>query len=771
MSGKPAATAAAAKSAAARPAVKSADTAKAGAKPAGPAAKTAAKSAAPASDDPFDVKTEQASKAVRLYPQPKPGRQWQVVCPMCETPGYTAPQAAGKPVRCVNPKCLMPVFTAPQPEAEKPAEETPAAAGGLSRGMMAALAVLLLAAAGFAVWYFFLREDPGARLAELNQPAISDEELQRRAREREALLNPETKPQDDNTAAIEPPKPQEPSELTPQAIPAMQRWADSPGQYGPRDRPLSVQWIASAQIDLGDVAGARATLEELASMEDVRPANQVIPLVDLAWKQLADGQSADETVASALELAAVLRGVDQLEWQAQTHLAALLVALGRRDEAGSVLKRPATANPEQEQLWADEHIVRADETYDMTLAARHAPPLPPERSDWGAVALAAALHGHAAEALQWANAAPDLPTRSDALAEWAEALAAASVRDGGPIDLAPLEASLSELPEDERNAILARAEARVARRLFAASGKQAAEPWAARSGERIAGLPETTPAEMPGVKAMHDLDSRLPGRERLQLIAAAAAEAAHAQLLLGDATAAATTFEKALQALDAITPPTDELRTAASQANFVEGELAEELKLSNPDQIRLALNQYTRNALRLRDAGARRDAVKAALLEQAAAWGLGRATEAAAAPALAFRREIDELLTADPVQPREIARRINARAESGQGVPSHAVSRAMLEAACGLVRRGQVEAAFSLIGALDNDYRQADAALLAAALACKSGGGIKAWTVLEGESLETMTKLAGYRGFVAGAGPPAPEPTPSSDADADADVE
>jgi hypothetical protein len=532
-----------------------------------------------------------------------------------------------------------------------------------------------------------------------------------------------------------------------------------------------MQWIASAQTELGEVDAARKTLDQLAATQGVRPANRVIPLVDLAWRQLTAGQSADETVAAALALADGMRGADQLDWSAQTDLAALLVALGRRDEAVPVLERPATSNPAQEQFWADQQAVRLDGTYDMTLAHQHGPPLPPERSDWGAVALAAVLHGHAAEALPWANAAPDEQIRSDALAEWAEAIAAAAARDGGTVDLKPLEASLSDLSEDERKAVLARAEARVARRLLVAGDKKAAEPWVARGGARIAELPEPPPREAPGVKAMYDLDSRLPWRDRLRLIATAAAEMAHAHMLMGNAAAAAESFTKALHALDAIAPPTDALRTLADQANFVEGELADALKLTNPDQIRLAMNQYRRNALRLRDAGAQRDAVRVALLEQAAAWGLSGALEAAGQPALAttptitFRQEIDELLSASPVPVDQIGQRINARLEKGQGVPDHAVIRVVLEAACRLVRQGQVEAAFSLVGSLNNDYWAADAAILTAALACQSGHGAQAWPLLQGPSLETMTKLAGYRGFVAGAGPPAPTP-PASSADA-----
>ena len=100
---------------------------KPGAKPAAPAATSGSssgksagskkskaapeKAEKPSSDDPFDVASPTARKAVQLLPKPSKGKLHRIQCPMCETAGFQSKKAAGREVRCANKECLVPIFT------------------------------------------------------------------------------------------------------------------------------------------------------------------------------------------------------------------------------------------------------------------------------------------------------------------------------------------------------------------------------------------------------------------------------------------------------------------------------------------------------------------------------------------------------------------------------------------------------------------------------------------------------------------------------------
>ena len=67
----------------------------------------------PGDDLPFESELTTGKSAIPAMPNPTKQRTLQVICPMCDTPGYLPPTAAGQSVRCANSKCVMPVFTAP----------------------------------------------------------------------------------------------------------------------------------------------------------------------------------------------------------------------------------------------------------------------------------------------------------------------------------------------------------------------------------------------------------------------------------------------------------------------------------------------------------------------------------------------------------------------------------------------------------------------------------------------------------------------------------
>gem|GEM_PF-5314544 len=157
------------------------------AKPLSPKAESRAKNSEPVAsrpeepeeDDPFELEKKAEIKAIRLRKKPEPGRSHKVVCPMCETPGFTARKAAGMQVCCVNSECLMPVFTAPllEQQSESPLQELDKPN---SKAVWISVVVVVVLSGCFGLWYFVFGEGngkvkPAAKLAKMTpqrQPVI-----------------------------------------------------------------------------------------------------------------------------------------------------------------------------------------------------------------------------------------------------------------------------------------------------------------------------------------------------------------------------------------------------------------------------------------------------------------------------------------------------------------------------------------------------------------------------------------------------------------------
>ncbi len=127
--------------------------------PSAAAPQSALKQPQPDSDenDPFAVEKVEKSetgKVIRLHSQPVKGRSHKVVCPMCDTEGFTSRKAAGHEVRCPNPDCQLPVFTAPEIKKEEPVEEQ-AASPAFSPPVLIGSVIAAVVVIGGAVWFFF----------------------------------------------------------------------------------------------------------------------------------------------------------------------------------------------------------------------------------------------------------------------------------------------------------------------------------------------------------------------------------------------------------------------------------------------------------------------------------------------------------------------------------------------------------------------------------------------------------------------------------------
>ncbi|MCA9118370.1 MAG: hypothetical protein KDA79_25070, partial [Planctomycetaceae bacterium] len=349
MSGKPSAGGAAVSKAPSRPAAAAAPEKKG--KPAATASRAAAsasKGSSPgkaqkaAGDDPFETEGTAAVKAIQLLPAPRPGRQWEVICPMCETPGYTATKASGREVRCANSGCLVPVFTAPEYEAPvaPPEPEPEKARWPIVAGVTLAGCALVAAVGYFALFY---DSEGGLSEKDLGAPFVRN------------APEPKDDPENPDGTGESPGVELNPfdttsgggnSDQTARAgdLPAA---AELPGtmlaelvkesqQAPPSQKAASRRLIAEAYAQLGQLEAAR---EQLAQLDKVRRNSlefyRIPPLTRIAWRQLVDGEAAaaKQTLDEALQAASQLESFGRVPLDYATLLSGALVAANRASEA------------------------------------------------------------------------------------------------------------------------------------------------------------------------------------------------------------------------------------------------------------------------------------------------------------------------------------------------------------------------------------------------------------------------------------------------------
>ncbi|WP_166826409.1 hypothetical protein [Thalassoroseus pseudoceratinae] len=697
-------------------------------------AKSSGDSSAPKSDDPFDVQGEKVSKYVRLRVKPKPGREYRVVCPMCETAGYTSEQAAGKPVRCINPDCLMPIFTCPEPEKEP--EPEPEKSSGLSAGMLTAIAILLLGGGGFGVWWFVLREDPSIAMQNAAKPGMTDADFERQRKQIEALENPKGN-QATEVVATEPEK-VTPEELRQSALTEMVKYSEHTPQMGNRDPAYGIQMIASIHAARGDEAAVRKQLARLTKLGVQRPDYRIIPLTDLAWNQISNGQPTAKTLDEALELAGKVRGTGQPDWRAITGLAAVLVAENRADEAADLLSKLRTRE-DKEVYWAKLQSLRETKNFDFAKQMQHAALVEPADPSRVSVTGTLATHGKSKEALEWANRIQDINSRAEALATWGENVAANQAAQSQLVTLTGFDESLGGLSADVQRSVRTQVHARVARRLATLGQTDLAKTWLAKADTEIASSQTPDARPTPDVKELYDYQIALPWADALELSAIATAEAAAAHRQLGQSDQSKSLVEKTRALIAAITPPLDAMQSLVSEIDqnsaSIQNTLGQELNLLTDDQKRTAEKQYRRHAYDLKTAAEKYQALQEVLLAKA---------NGEPAPAVAsYQQKIDQVLAEGSVD--ELADLINSPPRK---IGSIQVAEAAMRAASKLLENGKLNEALTYIRRLEQFDPAEDAAEMVGGAAVNV---MDAEAVLKaiGESRLMPTRRgAALRGFV-----------------------
>ncbi|MAG92926.1 MAG: hypothetical protein CMJ48_04165 [Planctomycetaceae bacterium] len=572
-----------------------------------PAAKPRRKPPEASTETPFDLNPTLDQSSVRLARKPAKGRSYRIVCPMCDTPGFTTPAAVGREVRCANPDCLVPVFTAPKPEAPKEEPDDGAEVKrGLSAGAITMIVVVLLLAGGGGAFYYIF--DP----ANEDQPLVDEPYVP----DADAPTDPDDDPSKPDVAVT----PTAPTDTGPTLAKIVSLAPDemvTSAQNAPRgEKPDSRVATARAFAQLGQIEQALGEIDQLGHVSSGNRSRTVVPLAEIASFQIRIGDStaALATLQKALIAAAELpdRGLESV--YASAKLAVPLVAAGRLSEAGQLVAAHADATP-LGQLAAAVQRVEAYGSWDFDRDMRQQAAYPPANPTWSSVAESLVLRGLISEALKWARAAPDAPTKSDALAAWAVALVRSEMSHSKPWP------AVSETIAPEIQGLTppakARVLARVCRVLQDAKQTDAAQQVLAQAATALdpASIPE--PYEIPETAQVYEL--KLPDPTAGRASALAAAEIAMAQAAGGESDVSLMTLEMARAFLHTTAPRVNDARrllAATDNRGSVERMLTEALNLKNADEARRAFNKYRRQCRTLFDAARESQSIEAAIVRR-----------------------------------------------------------------------------------------------------------------------------------------------------------
>ncbi len=570
-----------------------------------PAAKPRRKPPEAPEETPFDLNPTLDQSSVRLARKPAKGRSYRIVCPMCDAPGFTTPAAVGREVRCANPDCLVPVFTAPKPEAPKEEpDEGAEVKRGLSAGAITMIVVVLLLAGGGGAFYYIF--DP----ANEDQPLVDEPYVP------DAPTDPDDDPSKPDVAVI-PTAPTDNGPTLAKIVSLAPEEMVTSAQNAPRgDKSDSRVATARAFDQLGQLEQALGEIDQLGHVSSGNRSRTVVPLAEIASFQIGTGDStaALATLQKALTAAGELpdRGLESV--YAAAKLAVPLVAVGKLSEARQLVAAHTDATP-LGQLAAAVQRVEAYGSWDFERDMRQQAANPPANPTWSSVAESLVLRGLTSEALKWARAAPDAPTKSDALAAWAVALVRSEMSHSKPWPA--VSKTISPEIQGLTPPAKARVLARVCRVLQDAKQTDAARQVLAQAATTLdpASIPE--PYEIPGTAQVYEL--KLPDPTTGRASALAAAEIAMAQAAAGKSDVSLMTLEMARAFLHATAPRVNDARrllAATDNRGSVERMLTDALNLKNADEARRAFNKYRRQCRTLLDAARELQSIEAAIVRR-----------------------------------------------------------------------------------------------------------------------------------------------------------
>ena len=594
-----------------------------------PGAATGAKSGGPRKtgdsspdmDAPFDVEVPAAS-TIPVGPKKTSARTMEVVCPMCETPGFIPESAAGREVKCHNKSCMVPVFTAPAAPPRPVATPVAPPPEASNRTLvMGSILAVIFAVAGASFW-LLTRTPPAEKMVD----PFADFARNKAAA---PATGTGTKPvvpaaTDKMTAKVEPevvPPPQaKPADVAQQILPALVDAAQK--NENNRNKPFCRRLTGVAYARIGDPAGAREQIERMSKLKPDVPYFQIEPLVAIGWQQLAAGQAqeARATAETARELTKTVPKFGRDAIDALLQLATLLAALGADAEAEAVIAQNSFEGP-LGQLSARLAIVRALGSYnlDQTLPGEVVGGW--ERPQWVASTLGVAVRGDWERAEKWARQAPDSVGEAESLIAWADALARQALVSQKAGDFERAAAIATDLDPANR----ARLHACLSLTAMNAGNRERAEQALTQAQTALGEIAVPSAVQFMGLKELFDL--KLPEEPALRYAALAAAEVSQAQARLEKSAEAWESLKVSMSFARGIAPSPAALQAQEDQlkkqgATLVRSSLKSIFGLTSHDQARRKYNDLTRKITQVSAAATGRFDLQLQILESAAGWGL-----------------------------------------------------------------------------------------------------------------------------------------------------
>lgn len=546
-------------------------------------------------DDPFEVDTSAVRKAIRLSPRPTKSRTYEIVCPMCETKGFLAPQDAGKDVQCANPECIVPVFKSKRPKVEAPPEEAPKSKKGLFIGVGVAVALI----GGFAIY---------SMMTPKKDPVVI---------EIDPFQIPTGPAECDDCPVINTCDQCEDKQVT---LPDIREGLlavvmDAAREKGSHNRNDAIRIAVETFAISGQINQAQQELKRLQSAGQATAYLQLQPLAEIAWRALANGNvdSATEFATNAQERAKNLPPTVRRSLDSVTSVAAVLAAAGKSDAAIQLI---------QDQISEAEYMLgsRGDasvlwraafdsQTYDVGLeASRPYHVIMPESLRMGVIETLVA-HGYADEAWTLIDSARKVDSQDACRAAWAGRLA----------EMKPetVMASIAEaMPEDSVSAIgRTRVWAAVAAHLSVKQQNAAAQTAFTNALAAAANMAAPNPEPTPTMKQIYESNGKAflglsdPATE--ESAALACSDLALVAVQLGQTDQAIDAMQKSMAYARATTPGpvfTQELvEECEKRENYVKSQLQSTINLgSSAPEVRAAFNRYRLQCTRLNEMAQKR---------------------------------------------------------------------------------------------------------------------------------------------------------------------
>lgn len=583
---------------------------------AAPAKSTATKQA-PSEDDPFALERATAArrKVVQLKPRPQPGRKHEVVCPMCETIGYTARKAAGMDVKCANPNCEFPLFTAPAVESEEEAEAAAEAQAAKDTSwkrfltpVNVGIGVFVLLALIIVAMYL-----PGSGSNSTPGPDGPDPVTDNTKKG--------DKPIEENGPNVVGPRKNEKTdaekiaELRQEVLLRISR--QSINDLLPKAIARHLTVIAFARA--GKTKEAEDALTQLRTVAQGSGGEFFLirPLATLAQahRKAGDEKTANERLDEAKTiLAGLKKDVGRSRYDAMTTVAAWLTAAGKLNDAKELLNADQSSDAvAQESLIL--FAARTVERDNVGAAIANRPVRHTASAAAVSVTLLLAAHDHMADALKWAQA-QSTDSRPACLTAWAEARIALAEKP----QAAELKAAIDPVGNELSGVLRAAFHARLARRYHAADLKEAAQSEWKAAQSLLANVKTPAQPKPPGIKQVPDYrptsDSAWQAAETL---AAACYELAHTEFVLGHNDEGKKSLSKAQDVLRSLSHSPAMVKKLEGTGR---GAIAAAFQLVNAGAINARVREFRRAVQLMEKDTNRRFALQTRQLEYALNWNL-----------------------------------------------------------------------------------------------------------------------------------------------------